>query len=88
MSMLDWANLCDAAGFNIRQLTPPEVYAFSQKIIQDEPLRQACMPFLNLSVLPKGTRADILRRLWSDDQRAQLRERVTGVIQFGKSSHT
>ena len=84
MSMLDWANLCDAAGFNIGKLTPMEVYETSQKIITDEPLRQACMPFLNLSVLPKGTRADILRRHWSEDQRARLRERITGVVQFVK----
>lgn len=84
MSMLDWANLVDAAGFNIAQLTPHEVFAVSQKIIQDEPLRQACLPFLNLSVLPKGTRVEILRRQWSDDQRARLRERVSGVVPIKK----
>jgi hypothetical protein len=83
MSLLSDATLCSAAGFNIGQMTPPELYTLAGKILVDETLRQNAVLFLDGSVLQPGTRAKILRS-WPESERMKLRERVTGVVQMEK----
>lgn len=80
--MLQWADLCDAAGFDVRSMDPTTCYLLAGKIIQDEPLRQLALKETR-SVMPAGLRAEMLREL-PESERIALRERVSGVVQIKK----
>lgn len=84
MAMSDWAEMCVAAGINIRNMEPMDVYLTAGNILRDEELRLECLKHLNGSVLPVGVRAEVLKS-WPEAKRIALRERVAGVVQFPRS---
>jgi len=64
-----WAELCVAAGFNIRNMEPMEVYLTAGKIMRDDEVRRSA----------EGLKS------WPEAKRIALRERVAGVVQFPRS---
>lgn len=85
MSMKLWAEMCVAAGINIRNMEPIDVYLMGGKIMRDEILRKAALVRLEGSVLPEGSSVEVLKS-WPEAKRIALRERVAGVVQFQGST--
>jgi hypothetical protein len=78
MSMSDWVQLCMAAGINVRNIGPMDVYMVSGKIINDSALTAA-------SIGQGISRVQALKAM-SSAERVALRERVTGVVPFPGSA--
>jgi len=81
MSLQDWAKLCAAAGINVRNLQPLDVYQLSGKIINDALLTGKVRQMFPGAALPAGAREKVLSAM-SPEERAALRDRVTGVLPF------
>ena len=76
MSLKNQFDLVAAAGFQAIAMDPMALYRLAGKIIQDEPLRLLCMPFVEKGVLRVGTRAKVLGLMEEADRQA-LRIRVS-----------
>jgi hypothetical protein len=74
-------DLCLAAGINIRNMEPIDVYLTACKILDDVELRKAAEKYLKGAILPMGTSAFVMNS-WPEAKRIALRERVAGVVQF------
>ena len=81
MSLHQWAQLCMAAGINVRNLQPIDVYHLSGKIIEDSLLTSKARELSPGAVLQPGVREQVLVAM-TPEERAALRERVTGVVPF------
>lgn len=79
-----WADMCIAAGINIRNMELIDVYLTAGKILRDEELSRECVKYLKGAVMPSGTREFVLNS-WPEASRRALRERVAGVVQFPRS---
>jgi len=84
MSIREWASLCSAAGINVRNLEPMDVYVLAGKIINDSELTEKARELCPGSMLREGIRVKALSAM-RPDERIALRERVTGVVPFRKS---
>lgn len=78
MAISDWIQMCMAAGINVRNLGPLEVYELCGKIINDSALTEA-------SIGQGISRVQAMKEM-SPEERVALRERVTGVVQFPGSA--
>jgi hypothetical protein len=76
--------LCLAAGINIRNMEPMDVYLTACRILDDVELRKAAEKYLKGAVMPQGARKFVLNS-WPEAKRIALRERVVGVVQFPRS---
>jgi hypothetical protein len=77
MSMGDWAKLVTAAGVNVRNMEPIEVYQMAGKILTDRRV-------LDLTLASQTSRECVMLNM-SLDERAALRERISGVIGINRS---
>lgn len=81
MSIVMSAQLCTAAGFDVRSMNPMDVYLLAGKILHDTELTEVSVSLHGSSQLPSGARTQVLKS-WPASERAKLRERVSGVIQI------
>jgi hypothetical protein len=76
--MNDWKEVCEAAGFEPRKMSPIDVYELGGRIIHDPVIRILKGPVAqaNGGIVEMGTTAELLKKM-SDVDRAALRDRVT-----------
>jgi hypothetical protein len=79
--MKDSVDLVLTCGIDASTMDPMDIYMMAGKVLQDEPLRQAALKFLNGSVLEMDAYARAVAGM-TPTERVALRERVTGVVQL------
>jgi hypothetical protein len=77
MAMNDWKEVCEAAGFEPRKMSPIDVYELGGRIIHDPVIRILKGPVAqaNGGLVEMGTTVALLKQM-SEADRAALRERV------------
>jgi hypothetical protein len=75
--MQSFVNLCTAAGIDVARLELFDMYLFAGRIINDGPLCKG--------MLAAGTSREDVIAAMTQAERAALRDRVLGVVQFKQS---
>jgi len=86
MAMNEWVGLCRAAGYRVETMELMEMWILSGHILRDPILYFACLPEASGAIISSGTREHILSKLWTEEDRRHLRERIAhasgSVVQF------
>jgi hypothetical protein len=76
MSIIQWSDMCEAAGITTRNLDPLTCCLMAGKIIHDSVVTERKKKFLVGSILPTGSVIRVLQEM-TDSERQLLRLRVT-----------
>ena len=75
MALIQWIDICDAAGLATRNLDPVTCHLLAGKILSDAVVFERKKQFAVGNVMPAGSAIKVLRAM-TNAERAELRERI------------